>query len=105
MNESPRNTRLIRMHRACNYPLSLATEVLRNRGLLAEGAYVRVANGYFWFKRRLLNVLLTKLAGADGESLAFDEQFRGVFLETLRNSNHRLADLIEVDLASYGYRW
>lgn len=105
VNKGTRNLRILQANRLINYPISATTDRLRQRKILSHRGYITFANKYFYLKRQVINPIFQKIWGNHANNLTFDTTWQAPFLPIFQQSNHKLAQLIDVDLPQYGYPW
>ncbi len=104
INKGTRNQRLVQTNRLLNHPVSITADFLRNKNILSQKKYFFFVNKYFKFKEIILNPVSKRLYGGS-KNIELDNKWRKMIITAFKESNHNLADIIDINLSCYGYPW
>ena len=104
-NVGIRNERIVQINRYINYPISVIIDFLRKYKIMSPRYYSLFANGYFLLKRLTLNAFLGKFMDPNDNVVDFSPEWKKEIIGAFKEGNHRLADVMDQDIAQYGYPW
>lgn len=105
VNKGVRNLKIVNANRLLNCPISIITDFLRRKNVLSQKKYSILANEYFRFKRRRVNPVLERILNECSQDIDLDKKWKNVIIAACKESNRRLADIVNIDLLYYGYPW
>lgn len=95
----------MRINRYINFPISVIIDFLRKCKIVSLRYYSLFANGYFLLKKLSLNAFLVKFVDPNDDVVDFSPEWEKQIIGAFKEGNHRLSDVMDRDIAQYGYPW
>jgi hypothetical protein len=103
VNPSTRNGRLLQTHRIINTPINTIMEAGQQNNIISQIQYSRLANGYFYLKRKLLNRVIEPFVPTNDYEIKMPIDWVNKLAPIFAASNVRLQNLININLPKWHY--
>lgn len=106
-NVSNKNRDVILFSRLLNFPFSMTMDFLVHWGILPPERPnpSRIEIGYELLRKKTINPFLSNVFSSTEKILEIDPELKLTLDTIYKESNHKLADLVDLDLQKFGYPW